>query len=52
VEAEAARDFTLDFYAAFLSGENSIGECLRQARWARKQRETGDGKINWLAFVL
>jgi CHAT domain-containing protein len=46
----AARLFVGDFYEAFLSEEhNNLGECLRRAKWASKQR--GD-RINWPAFIL
>ena len=32
-----------------MSGEHSLGECLRLAKMARKQR--GDS-VNWPAFIL
>jgi O-acetyl-ADP-ribose deacetylase (regulator of RNase III) len=52
VDALAARLFTKEFYDAFLSGEHNLGECLRRAKWARKQQEEREGQINWLAFIL
>lgn len=56
VEETAARRFAVDFYNHFILSARSepitIGECLRRARWQRKQEETPEGRINWLAFVL
>jgi hypothetical protein len=49
VESLAARRFAEEFYSVFLSGRHSLGECLRLAKWARKQQ--GD-RINWPAFIL
>jgi len=51
VESSAARWFVEEFYSVFLSGEADLclGECLRRAKWACKQR--GDG-INWVSFIL
>ena len=52
VEAAAARRFVMDFYEAFLNGEWNLGECLRRAKWARKQDEQYADRINWLSFIL
>jgi hypothetical protein len=52
VEASPARRFVEDFYDVFLSGEQNLGECLRRARWARKQDEQYADRINWLSFIL
>ena len=52
VDSLAARLFSEKFYDAFLSGEHNLGECLRRAKWARKQQEEREGLINWLAFIL
>jgi CHAT domain-containing protein len=52
IEFTAARLFSEEFYKAFLIGKHSLGECLRRAKWARKQHEEAEGKINWLAFIL
>ena len=52
VDATASRLFSEEFYKAFLSGKHDLGECLRRAKWARKQREEAEGQINWLAFIL
>jgi CHAT domain-containing protein len=49
VDAAEARQFVKAFYHAFLSGEHNLGECLRQAKWARKH---GGDRINWQAFIL
>lgn len=49
VESLAARQFVEAFYGALLERTNNLGECLRRAKWAAKQR--GDA-INWLAFIL
>jgi len=52
VEAVAARRFVEEFYEAFLSGEHNLGECLRLAKWACKQDEQREDRINWLSFIL
>ncbi len=52
VEATAARLLTEEFYKLLLSGEYSLGECLRLAKWSRKQQEGATGEINWLSFIL
>jgi O-acetyl-ADP-ribose deacetylase (regulator of RNase III) len=58
VDAKAARLFSEKFYEAFMSnaededGEPSLGECLRQAKWALKQQEERNDQINWLSFIL
>ncbi len=52
VDARAAYRFVVDFYEAFLNEEQNLGECLRRARWARKQDEQYQDRINWLSFIL
>ncbi|NIN63671.1 MAG: CHAT domain-containing protein, partial [Anaerolineae bacterium] len=49
VKDTEARALVSEFYDALLSGEHDLGECLRLAKWNRKQQ--GD-RINWLAFTL
>jgi CHAT domain-containing protein len=52
VDSLAARQFVEAFYEPFLSGQQPLGECLRRAKWAGKQREEREGQINWLSFIL
>jgi len=52
VDATRARLFARAFYEGLVSSKYELGECLRLAKWARKQEEEGDGLIDWLAFVL
>jgi O-acetyl-ADP-ribose deacetylase (regulator of RNase III) len=58
VDSTAARLLSEKFYEAFLSNagggdrEPSLGECLRQAKWALKQQEERNNQINWLSFIL
>ncbi|MBM4430937.1 MAG: CHAT domain-containing protein, partial [Chloroflexi bacterium] len=52
VESAAARYFVEAFYEALLCGTHNLGECLRRAKWARKQDEERQDDINWLSFIL
>lgn len=49
VESLVARRFIETFYDAFLDEGPHLGECLRRAKMACKER--GD-LVNWLAFIL
>jgi O-acetyl-ADP-ribose deacetylase (regulator of RNase III) len=49
---EPAQQFAEEFYSALLSTEYELGECLRRAKWACKQRGRWQDRIHWLAFVL
>jgi CHAT domain-containing protein len=49
VESTAARLFAETFYQTFLDHGYSLGECLRRAKWDRKQARD---PINWLAYIL
>jgi hypothetical protein len=56
VEASAAYELVMAFYEALLSGQ-SLGESLRQAKWACKGHEKRNRPgecvpVDWLAFVL
>jgi hypothetical protein len=52
VESSSAASFVAKFYNEFLySGEN-LGECLRRAKWERKQAEEGHDNLTWLSFIL
>lgn len=48
VESLAARRISEAFYDALLGRAGNLGECLRRAKWALKQRDP----INGLAFIL
>ncbi len=48
IEDRAAHTMVKAFYDAFFAGQ-SLGECLRRAKWTCKQR--GD-RSNWPAFIL
>ena len=52
VDAEASRRLVERFYSAFLTGDFSIGECLRRARQSLKTEQERLGQTDWLAFVL
>jgi hypothetical protein len=52
VYTEPAQGFVQEFYSAFLSAEYNLGECVRRAKWACKQRGRWQERIHWLAFVL
>lgn len=52
VDATAAWLLTEEFYSPLLTGECTLAECLRQAKWSRKRQEDVTGEVNWLAFVL
>ncbi len=52
VDATRARLFARSFYERLVTGKCELGECLRFAKWARKQEEEREGLIDWLAFVL
>jgi hypothetical protein len=49
VESFEAFRFAEAFYEGFLDAGHSLGECLRRAKWGRKQAED---RINWLAYIL
>jgi hypothetical protein len=48
----AALDFVQDFYTAFLNATCDLGECLRRAKSAQKQRSGFRDRIMWLSFIL
>ena len=52
VEADAARRLVERFYTNLMSGEASLGECLRRARQSLKLEQERYNKIDWLAFIL
>ncbi len=52
VEEDAARRLVERFYASFLIGDVSIGECLRRARQSLKLEQERRDQIDWLAFIL
>jgi O-acetyl-ADP-ribose deacetylase (regulator of RNase III) len=52
VDATRSRLFARAFYERLVTGRHALGECLRLAKWARKQEEEREGLIDWLAFVL
>jgi O-acetyl-ADP-ribose deacetylase (regulator of RNase III) len=52
VDATRARLFARAFYERLASGKYELGECLRLAKWARKQEEEREGLLDWLAFIL
>lgn len=49
VESTAARLFVREFYKEFLSCEETLGECLRQAKVESKVNRN---RKDWLAFIL
>jgi len=49
VESLASRLFGESFYDSFLKQAGSLGECLREAKMALKQKKDA---VNWPAFVL
>ncbi len=52
VEAGASRRLVERFYGALISGEHSLGECLRQARQGLKVEQESQRQLDWLAFML
>lgn len=52
VSETPAQQFVEEFYSAFLTAEYDLGECLRRAKWACKQRAAWNERISYLAYVL
>ena len=52
VDATNSRLFAREFYEDLVTRKYGLGECLRRAKWARKQAEEAKDQIDWLAFVL
>jgi O-acetyl-ADP-ribose deacetylase (regulator of RNase III) len=52
VDAQASFSLVETFYTQFISGDDTLGECLRRARQALKERSRQTRATDWLAFIL